>query len=234
MSTDHATADDLERKTAGKPYKGLAMEGMIASWYARNTKGDMRGYRACADAVAASLGAGARVLEVASGPGYLAIEIAKRGSYRVSGLDISESFVKIAREEARAESLDIDFLHGNASDMPFPDASFDFIVCRAAFKNFRYPLGALDEFYRVLVPGGQASIFDLRKEASREEIDAEVEGMRLSPVNAFLTRFIFRTTLRKSAYAEDALRNLVEQSRFGRGEVRRDGIGFELRLVKPE
>jgi ubiquinone/menaquinone biosynthesis C-methylase UbiE len=234
MNTEHATADHLERKTAGKPYRGLAMEGMIASWYARNTKGDMRGYRTCADAVAADLGAGARVLEVAPGPGYLAIEIAKRGSYRVSGLDISESFVKIAREEARAEGLDIDFLHGNASDMPYPDASFDFIVCRAAFKNFMYPLGALDEFYRVLVPGGRASIFDLRKEASREEIDAEVEGMRLSLVNAFLTRFIFRTTLLKTAYTEDALRNLVEQSRFGGGEVRKDGIGFELRLVKPK
>jgi ubiquinone/menaquinone biosynthesis C-methylase UbiE len=224
---------EMQRKTAGKPYRGLAMEGLIASWYTRNTKGDMRGYRACADAMTADLPPGSRVLEVAPGPGYLAFEIAKRGNFRVSGLDISESFVKIAKDLARAEGLDIDFRHGNASDMPYPGGSFDFVVCRAAFKNFMYPLGALDEIHRVLAPGGRASIFDLRKDASREEIDAEVEGMRLSTVNAFLTRFIFRTTLLKNAYAEDALQHLVEQSHFGRGEIRREGIGFELRLAKP-
>src|SRR5262245_1246625 len=202
------TAKELEtqRKTAGKPYKGLAMEGLIASWYARNTRGDMRGYRASAEAVTADLPPGSRVLEVAPGPGYLALEIARRGDFRVSGLDISESFVRIAKDLARAEGLDIDFRHGNASDMPYPSGSFDLVVCRAAFKNFMYPLAALDEIHRVLVPGGRASIFDLRKEASREEIDAEVEGMRLSRVNAFLTRLIFRTTLLKTAYAADALR----------------------------
>ena len=58
------------RRTADKPYKGMAMEGPIASWYARNTKGDMRGYRACADAVTRGLLPGARILEVAPGPGY--------------------------------------------------------------------------------------------------------------------------------------------------------------------
>jgi ubiquinone/menaquinone biosynthesis C-methylase UbiE len=224
---------EIQRKRAGKPYKGMAMEGVIASWYARNTKGDMRGYRACADAVTRGLLPGARVLEVAPGPGYLAFEIARRGDFRVYGLDISASFVKIATDLARTEGLDVAFREGNASEMPCPDASFDVVVCRAAFKNFSDPLGALDEIHRVLAPGGRASIFDLRKEATREEIDIEVDGMRLSRVNAMLTRFIFRTTLLKNAYSEEALRRLVAQSRFGQGEIQKDGIGFELRLTKP-
>jgi len=215
-----------------KPYKGLAMEGVIATWYARNTKGDAR-HRACADALLENLSTGARLLEVAPGPGYLAIELAKeRGDLRVSGLDISDTFVRIARDNARAAGVSIDFRHGNASAMPYDDASFDFVVCQAAFKNFTDPVGALDEIHRVLVTGGRASIYDLRKEASLEEIDAEVDTMQLSRINALMTRWTFRSILLKNAYSEDALERLIERSRFGRGEVLPSGIGFELRLVK--
>src|SRR3989442_15197035 len=84
-----------------KPYKGLPMEGIIATWYAKNTANDARGTRKCASSVADRLKPGARVLEVAPSPGYLAIEIAKMGNYSASGLDISHSFVRIATEHAR-------------------------------------------------------------------------------------------------------------------------------------
>src|SRR5262249_52801637 len=111
--------------TTQKAYKGPAMEGAIARWYARITKGDLRGYRECAETVAERVRPGARILEVAPGPGYLAMEIKKRGDFEVTGLDISESFVRIAQDNARIEGLAIDFRHGNASEMPFPAASFD-------------------------------------------------------------------------------------------------------------
>jgi ubiquinone/menaquinone biosynthesis C-methylase UbiE len=208
------------------------MEGIIANWYARNTKKDRR-HREAAESLVSKIPDGARVLELAPGPGYLAIEIATRGNFRVSGLDISESFVRIARENARDAAVTIDFRHGNASGMPYPDESFDFIVCQAAFKNFSDPLGALNEIYRVLTPGGRALIVDLRKEASMEDIDREVDRMRLSHFSAFLTRWTFRSFLLKNAYTKDAIERLAEQSRFGGCEFRREGIGFELRLAKP-
>ena len=63
--------------------------------------------------------------------------------------------------------------------------------------------------YRVLKPGGKASIFDLRKEASLAEIDAEVRGMGLSWLNALLTRFTFRSILLKTAYNEADLDRMV-------------------------
>jgi ubiquinone/menaquinone biosynthesis C-methylase UbiE len=75
------------------------MEGAIASWYARITQRD-RSYRALADAIAARVPRGARVLEVAPGPGYLAIELARRG-FAVSAIDISKSFVRITVDNAR-------------------------------------------------------------------------------------------------------------------------------------
>jgi ubiquinone/menaquinone biosynthesis C-methylase UbiE len=208
------------------------MEGPIASWYAKNTGRDRRRFVKVAQLVADRVAPGGRVLEVAPGPGFCAIEIAKSGRYSVTGLDISESFVRIARENAREAGVAIDFRHGNASKMPFPDASFDFVVCTAAFKNFSDPIGALNEIHRVLTPGGHASIFDLRKDASRDEIANEVRDMHLSAINALLTHWTFRFVLLKRAYTRAALETTVAASLFGTCEIIADGIGFELRLAK--
>lgn len=215
-----------------KPYKGLAMEGVIASWYARNTGRDRRRFERISRTVRQRVSPGDRILEVAPGPGYLAIEIAKTGFYSVTGLDISRSFVRIARENAEHENVSVDFRHGSAAQMPFPAASFDFVICVAAFKNFADPVGALNEIHRVLKPDAHALIQDLRKDASPEDISQEVEAMQLSAVNAALTRWIFRSMLLKNAYSGEALARLVAQSHFGAGEVARHGIGFELWLNK--
>src|SRR5260370_36109348 len=183
-----------------KPDKGVPVESIIATWYARNTANDVRGTQKSASSIADRLKPGARVLEVAPGPGYLAIEIAKLGDYSVAGLDISNSFVRIAAENARKAGVSVDFGHGDAAHMPFPDESFDFVVCRAAFKNFSDPVGALNEIHRVLMPGGRASIFDLRKDASPAAIDDEVAGMHLSAWNAMLTKWPFRSCLLNNGY----------------------------------
>jgi ubiquinone/menaquinone biosynthesis C-methylase UbiE len=216
--------------TTQRAHKGPPMEGFVASWYARITK-DSRDYVTLAEAIAARTPPGGRVLEVAPGPGYLAVELARRGLV-TSGIDISRSFVRIANDNARAAGVAVDFQQGNASALPYPDGSFDFVVCRAAFKNFADPLGALDEMYRVLVPGGTASILDLRKECSPAEIDAEIDGMHLGRLSALWTRATFRWFLLKNAYSADGIRKLAAQSRFGGGELRNDGVGFDLRLVK--
>jgi ubiquinone/menaquinone biosynthesis C-methylase UbiE len=224
-----ATAPSLRRK----PYSGMQMEGPIATWYARNTRG--RGdFPKTARAIAEQLPAGSSVLEVAPGPGYLAVELAKAfpGAYQISGLDISHSFVRIATENARREGVAIDFRQGDVAHMPFPADSFDFVVCQAAFKNFPDPVAALDEIHRVLRPGGRVSIVDLRKDAPREAIEQEVRDMHMSPISAFMTRWIFRLGLLRAAYRREALEAVVSHSRFGHGEIVNDGIGFELKLVK--
>ena len=217
--------------TTAKAYRGVGMEGAIASWYARNTGRDLSRFKKTAQLLAERARPGSEVLEVAPGPGYLAIELAKRG-YTVSALDISKSFVKIARENAVQAGVRVDVRHGNAAAMPFDDASFDVVVCVAAFKNFTDPIGALNEMHRVLRPGGQASIFDLRKDATGEEIAAEVRRMQLSSWNARLTRWTFQFVLLKRAYTRDQLERMASQSRFSRWDVASDGIGFELRLTK--
>jgi ubiquinone/menaquinone biosynthesis C-methylase UbiE len=216
---------------AVKAYRGVAMEGPIATWYTKNTGRDQTRFQETARLVAGHVRPGGSVLEVAPGPGYLAIELARRG-YSVAALDISKSFVRIARENAAKAGVAIDVRLGDAAGIPYADASFDFVVCVAAFKNFTDPIGALNEMNRVLKPGGQASIFDLRKDATREDIEAEVLGMHLSALNAFLTRWTFQFMLLKRAYTREQLERMVTGTRFGRGEIEARGIGFELRLTK--
>jgi ubiquinone/menaquinone biosynthesis C-methylase UbiE len=214
-----------------KPYLGVQMEGPIASWYDRSTRGRIPEFARIAADVAASLPTGSRVLEVAPGPGFLAIELAKLG-YSVTGIDISRSFVEIARRNAREAAVAIDFRRGDVARMPFADDSFDFVVCVAAFKNFPDPVAAIDEVHRVLRPGGSASIQDLRKEATDREIAEEVSSMKQGRVNALVTRWIFRTALLRAAYRMEAVDRLAARSRFGSGRITTNGVGFDLRLTK--
>jgi ubiquinone/menaquinone biosynthesis C-methylase UbiE len=216
---------------AQKAYKGLAMEGPIATWYTKNTGRDLRRFTTMAQGIAQRIPRDCRVLEVAPGPGYLSIELAKRG-YVVTALDISRSFVHIARDNAAAAGVQVDVQLGNASSMPLQDASFDFIVCAAAFKNFTDPVGALNEMHRVLTVGGQASIFDLRKDAGADAIETEIRGMNLSTMNAWMTRVIFRFGLLRAAYTSAQMQAMAMQSRFGCCDIASDGIGLEMRLEK--
>jgi ubiquinone/menaquinone biosynthesis C-methylase UbiE len=61
--------------------------------------------------------------------------------------------------------------HCNVADIHFPDNSFDFIICTAAFKNFKEPLRALNQMCRVLKSGGTALIADMDRDASNQQIE---------------------------------------------------------------
>ena len=210
------------------------MEGTLARWYARQrgTESQVKAWRNLASRLTEKLSNDAAVLEVAPGPGYLAIEMAKLGRLYVAGLDISRTFVEIARENARQAGVSVDFRHGDAAKMPWETGSFDLIVCQAAFKNFSQPLIALEEIHRVLRAGGMAVIQDLSRDASRAEIGREVTGMKLSWLNAFVTKLVLGTMLRRRAYSPARFERLVAESSFRACEIRKDGIGMEVRLRK--
>lgn len=208
------------------------MEGVIASWYAKTTLKDLDRHQLMAKKLAGNIPNNGAVLEIAPGPGYFCIELAKLGSYQITGLDISRSFVEIARRNAREAGLQIDFRQGNASAMPFPDETFDFTFCQAAFKNFSEPVKAIREMYRVLKPGGVAVISDLRRDASSAEIEREVKGMNLGPINAFMVKWTFDHMLLKSAYRIEEMKALAAQTPFGKCRIEIDGVGFQAWLEK--
>ena len=213
-----------------KAHKGVGMEGFIAAWYARQTAKDLDEFKGIARRIAAHIGPGARVLEIAPGPGYLAVELVRLTGCRLVGVDISHTFVRIASENTRKAGLRIDFEQGDAADLPFPAEQFDFIVCRAAFKNFARPLAALDEMYRVLNDGGIALIVDLRKDFSPEAVDDYVRDKGMI-AGAFI-KLTFNTMLKKRAYTKESMADLVARSRFKQGDIRLDPMGFEVWLRK--
>lgn len=226
------TATVIEPQRAKKPYIGMSMEGPLANWYAKTTGKDMAEFERLARELAGNLPSGARVLEVAPGPGYLSVALAKLGD-DVTGVDISESFVRLAKEYAQKEGARVNFLHGSASDLPFDPKAFDLVVCRAAFKNFSEPARAINEMYRVLKPGAQALIIDLCKDASWKEIVAYVDGLKLSRTSAFMTKWTFKHMLLKRAYTEESMKALAAQSEFGTCEIKRNAVGMEVRFRRP-
>ena len=214
-----------------KAFKGMGMEGVVAKWYASNTRKFMDEFQTLAERVA-RMTPGRDVLEVAPGPGYFAIELARRGGYKVTGLDISKTFVEIARKNAEEAQVRADFQQGDAAHMPFPGDSFDFVLCRAAFKNFTQPLLALQEMERVLRPSGQALIIDMRRNASEEGIQEAVDRMGGGWLNKGLNKLIFHSVLVKRAYTREDFERFLSDTHFRSVDISESGIGFEISLTK--
>ena len=215
-----------------KAYKGVGMDGLIAKWYAASTRRSLEEYKALARRVAGELKPGSRVLEVAPGPGYFAIELAKLGDYQITGIDISPTFIEIARRNATDAGVAVDFRLGNAASLPFEHSTFDFLLCRAAFKNFAQPLQVLNEMYSVLRDGGRGLIIDLRRDSTREAIGEAVDKMGQNFVNRALTRLTFRFMLLRRAYTKSEFQRFFAATKFRAVDVREESIGLEIRFEK--
>jgi SAM-dependent methyltransferase len=110
---------------------------------------------------AAGAGPGTRVLDIATGPGYVAERAAARGAEPV-GVDLAESMLAYAR----ARLPDVELVPGDATALPFPAESFDAVVCAFLLLHLGRPQLAAGEAARVLVPGGRAA-FSVWDEPSR-------------------------------------------------------------------
>ncbi|MGZ6651279.1 MAG: class I SAM-dependent methyltransferase [Solirubrobacteraceae bacterium] len=102
---------------------------------------------------AASVGVGARVLDVATGPGWVAAQAAELGA-SVVGVDVAEAM--IAR--ARSAHPQLDFRRADAHELPFADASFDAVVGNFAIMHLSRPERAVAQCARVLRPGGRLAL----------------------------------------------------------------------------
>lgn len=218
----------------GKRFKLIPeMSGALARNYARQrgTGPQLELWRKQARDLTAGLPDGAKILEVAFGPGYFAVELARRG-FSVTGLDVAHTFVDIAREYASGEGVHVDFREGDVAAMPFDDETFDFVVCQAAFKNFVWPVKSLDEMYRVLRPGGTARVQDMNKDATDGDIVREVESMKLGKLAALTTRQTLGA-LRRRAYTPVQFDALVAETAFRTCEITATGLSLDVTLTRP-
>ncbi len=113
------------------------------------------------DAIA--LKPGARVLDIGSGPGLMAAELAAAVGQdgRIDGIDVSDSMLAIANEQPRADTAaPITFTAGEALDIPFADETFDVVVCTQVYEYVSDIPVALAQARRVLRPGGRLVILD--------------------------------------------------------------------------
>ncbi|GHT81466.1 methyltransferase type 11 [Spirochaetia bacterium] len=212
--------------------KDLGITGWFTRWYDKNTRenriGEMREY---AQEAKRHLSDNVNILEVAPGPGYFSIELAKIGNYNITGMDISADFVEICKTNAKRENVKINFVQGNVSAMDFWDNTFDFIFCSAAFKNFKESVTALREMYRVLKPNGIALILDMNHDASREKLAAAAANISKTGFERWFMKNTFKR-LSKGAYSKNELEEMIKQTAFTKSEIKEIGIGFYIYLYK--
>ncbi len=107
------------------------------------------------------VGSSDRVLDVACGPGFLTMALAMTGAMAV-GLDFTPAFLALGQRETRERGIGrCSRARGLVECMPFPDASFDASICRAAFHHFPEPAAVLHEMKRVTKPGGKVFVLDM-------------------------------------------------------------------------
>jgi arsenite methyltransferase len=156
---------------------------------------------------------GSRVLDVACGIGTTARLMARDFGLDVIGLDASASNVATAESLVRGGTAA--FVTGDAAALPFPDASFDAVVCECAVSTFADQPRVAAEFARVLKPGGALGVTDMVVEG---ELPGDLAALvapwtclaAARPVTGYQSLFL-AAGLRVVEYADEspALRKLV-------------------------
>ena len=111
---------------------------------------------------------GERALDLCCGTGDVALALARQG-LEVAGLDFSEPMLAVAEKRLQAQSSKskfsrpVQFLRGDAQQIPFPDASFDLVTISYGLRNLADWEMGLREMRRVVRPGGRLLVLDFGK-----------------------------------------------------------------------
>lgn len=97
-----------------------------------------------------------KCLDIGAGPGLWGIELAKKGQFEVTAMDLSPRMCTIANQMAEKHGVaaKIKTLHADVHEMPFEDDYFDLIISKGSLIFWDEPVEAFEEIYRVLKPGG--------------------------------------------------------------------------------
>jgi ubiquinone/menaquinone biosynthesis C-methylase UbiE len=98
-------------------------------------------------------------LDAGCGTGFLSFELASRG-HRVTGVDFAPAMLAEARRKALERAISVRFEEADAEHLPFPPGSFDLAISRHVLWTLPHPEAAIDEWVRVLRPGGRLVVID--------------------------------------------------------------------------
>lgn len=138
--------------------RALAGGGTYADWQFEQAPGNLTQFRGFAGP--AEMVQGRRCLDLGCGAGGKAVYFASLGAARVVGVDVVPHYAEEGRDLARRKGYAhvCEFITASATDLPFPDGSFDLIMANDVVEHLAEPEQSLLEAYRVLAPGGRIFI----------------------------------------------------------------------------
>lgn len=103
-----------------------------------------------------------QIIDIATGTGDFAIELAKLKGSKIVGIDIAEKMLEIGREKIKQKELssNIEMLEADSENLPFRDNFFDLATSAFGVRNFENLNKGLSEILRVLKPGGRILILE--------------------------------------------------------------------------
>lgn len=181
------------------------------------------------------------ILDMGTGPGRLPIEIAKQvDNVQVVGIDISEDMVKIARKNAEEEGVTdrVRFKVGSAYNTGLDDYSIDLIVSTGLIHHLREPLNAFNEAYRILKLGGEAWLYDGRKDVTKAEFRKTVHSLGIEedlPLPLWIIEMIWphlHIGYKTEAYVSGKIGRALNESLFKDNDVKKEGAYMRIQLKK--
>jgi ubiquinone/menaquinone biosynthesis C-methylase UbiE len=187
---------------------------------------------------AAGLGAGHHVLEVGSGIGGAARTLARDFGCRVTGVDLTEEYCSVAAMLTKRLGLEhlVDYRQADATNLPFPDASFDAVWTEHVAMNIPDKRRLYAEMRRVLKPGGTLAIYDVLAGPSGPVL-FPVPWARTPEASFLVTPDELRLLLEQAGFHVAHWRDTTDLAREWfvavAEKIRRDGVpplGFHLLL----
>jgi ubiquinone/menaquinone biosynthesis C-methylase UbiE len=181
------------------------------------------------------------IIDIGTGPGRLPIEIAKQvEKVKVFGIDLSQDMIKIAKRNADREGVGdkVEFRVGSAYDTGFDNNSIDLVVSTGTIHHLSEPLNAFNEIYRILKRGGQAWLFDGRKDVTRAEFEETVRRLGIEediPLPLTIMERIWpriHVGYKTEVYYSGKIGKAIKESLFEKYNITAEGAFIRIELRK--
>ena len=167
---------------------------------------------------------GLKMLDIATGPGFLLIEVAKLLFEPVLfAQDSSEHMLEIAEQEAKNNDLEITKIICDAHKLEIEDNSLDVVTCKQLLHEVEKPEKIILEIYRVLKPGGKAFIIDFDKKGSKLSARASKLVIKASS-NKTISDNFWKSF--KAGLDGNKVKEMVENAGFSKSFYQKVGFNY--------